>query len=73
MCKKEPRWYHSDASSWGSTRVCVSLARSDGTQIAFHSDRADGGFELYVMNADGSSVTRITNSPGVDGGASWGP
>ena len=73
MSEKEPRWYHSDASSWGSARVCVSLARSDGTQIAFHSDRADGGFELYVMNADGSSVTRITNSPGVDGGASWGP
>ena len=26
-----------------------------------------------LSNADGSNVTRITNSPGVDGGASWGP
>ena len=33
----------------------------DGTKIAFVSER-DGNPELYVMNADGSNQTRITNT-----------
>jgi dipeptidyl aminopeptidase/acylaminoacyl peptidase len=33
----------------------------DGTRIAFTSDR-DGNRELYVMNADGSDPTRLTNN-----------
>jgi len=45
----------------------------DGTRIAFVSDR-DGGFtELYLMNADGSGVTRITSNAFVDGNPSWAP
>ena len=45
----------------------------DGTRIAFVSDR-DGGFpELYLMNADGSGVTRLTNNAFVDGNPSWAP
>jgi len=45
----------------------------DGTRIAFVSDR-DGGFpEVYVMNADGSGVTRITANVFVDGNPSWSP
>src|SRR6266542_1580397 len=39
---------------------------SDGTKIAFHSDR-DGNPEIYVMNADGSGHTRLTDTPGLDG------
>jgi Tol biopolymer transport system component len=39
----------------------------DGKQIAFMSDR-DGGFDVYVMNADGSNVTRRTTT-----GSSWFP
>jgi Tol biopolymer transport system component len=27
----------------------------------------DGNFEIYVMNADGSGVTRLTNNPADDG------
>ncbi len=38
----------------------------------FTSDR-DGDLELYVMNADGSNVKRLTNSPGYDGGAFFSP
>ncbi len=34
----------------------------DGSQIAFYSDR-DGNFEIYVMFADGSDQTNITNTP----------
>ena len=34
-------------------------------KIAFMSDR-DGNQEIYVMNADGSNQTRLTNNPGWD-------
>ena len=44
----------------------------DGTKIAFTSDR-DGDIEIYVMNADGSGVVRLTNVAGQEGGTSWGP
>jgi Tol biopolymer transport system component len=45
----------------------------DGTKIAFTSDRA-GNFEVYTMNADGSGVTRLTNSPSTyDWQPSWSP
>jgi Tol biopolymer transport system component len=44
----------------------------DGARIAFGSSR-DGGFEIYVMNADGSHVRRLTESPGVDMRPAWSP
>jgi len=34
----------------------------DSTQIVFTSAR-DGNGEIYVMNADGSGQTRLTNNP----------
>jgi Tol biopolymer transport system component len=37
----------------------------DGTKIAFQSSRDGGGFEIFVMNADGSSPKRV----GPDSGA----
>ena len=33
----------------------------------------DGDLEIYTMNADGSDVRRLTNTPGYDGGAWWSP
>jgi hypothetical protein len=38
----------------------------DGSRVAFVSQR-DGNPEIYVMNADGTGVTRITNDPQGDG------
>src|SRR5438876_3364614 len=38
----------------------------DGSRIAFVSQR-DGNAEIYVMNADGTGTTRITNDPQPDG------
>jgi Tol biopolymer transport system component len=61
-----------------TTQTAGSADRSpvfspDGTRIAFVSDR-DGGFpELYLMNADGSGVTRLTKNALVDGSPSWSP
>jgi Tol biopolymer transport system component len=42
----------------------------DGKRIAFTSYR-DGNAEIYLMNADGGAVTRLTNSAGDDEAASW--
>lgn len=46
----------------------------DGTRIAFSSGR-DGlsGTELYVMNADGSNQTRLTNNAVDDRYPTWSP
>lgn len=45
---------------------------SDGQRIVFASDR-DGNLEIYVMNADGSNQTRLTNTPEDDWGPVWLP
>ena len=44
----------------------------DMSKIAFASNR-DGDWELYVMNADGSNETRITNRVGEDSMPNWSP
>ncbi|MCH8038222.1 MAG: PD40 domain-containing protein, partial [Proteobacteria bacterium] len=36
----------------------------DGTKIAFETDRHGDHFEIYVMNADGTGLTRLTVSDG---------
>lgn len=41
-------------------------------QIVFQSDR-DGGYELYLMNADGSVLSRLTNNPAADIFPDWSP
>ncbi|MBI2836667.1 MAG: PD40 domain-containing protein [Chloroflexi bacterium] len=42
------------------------------TRIAFSSDR-DGNREIYIMNADGSGQTRLTNNPAYDADPVWSP
>ena len=44
----------------------------DGTKIAFTSNR-DGNYEIYVMNADGTNQTRLTNDPQDQTLPSWQP
>jgi len=43
-----------------------------GSKIAFQTER-DGNMEIYVMSADGTAQTRLTNSPGSDWVPSWSP
>jgi hypothetical protein len=43
----------------------------DGFRIAFASFR-DGNYEIYYMNADGFSPTRLTTNAFEDGRPSWG-
>jgi Tol biopolymer transport system component len=44
----------------------------DGTKIAFES-RRDGNYEIYVMDADGSNQTNITNHSSFDASPAWSP
>ena len=41
-------------------------------RIAFHSQR-DGNWEIYVMNADGSDITRLTTQNEIDAHPAWSP
>ncbi len=41
-------------------------------RIAFGSTR-DGNNEIYIMNADGSGLTRLTNSPEHESEPAWQP
>lgn len=47
----------------------------DGKKIAFESNRDthDGNYEIYVMNADGSNQTRLTNNKAFDMQPTWSP
>jgi Tol biopolymer transport system component len=44
----------------------------DGKRIAFTSTR-DGNNEIYLMNADGSTQTRLTNNAAIDIDPKWSP
>jgi len=44
----------------------------DGTRIAFATAR-DGNYEIYVMNADGTDETRLTNNLAYDMSPAWSP
>ncbi|HEX6324012.1 MAG TPA: hypothetical protein VFZ36_09830 [Vicinamibacterales bacterium] len=44
----------------------------DGSRIAFTSNR-DGNSEIYVMNADGGGVRRVTRHQGIDTSPTWSP
>jgi tol-pal system beta propeller repeat protein TolB len=45
---------------------------ADGLRLAFFSDR-DGNAEIYVMESDGSSQTRLTDDPAPDYSPRWSP
>jgi Tol biopolymer transport system component len=45
----------------------------DGTQITFIATQFDGPSEVYVMNADGANVRRLTDSPIRKTSPAWSP
>jgi TolB protein len=45
----------------------------DGTQISFTSTRAGNNYDIYVMNADGTGVRRLTDHPAQEQDSSWAP
>jgi len=48
-----------------SSLLIPSLLYADSEKIAFYSNR-DGNYEIYVMNSDGTGVTRLTNNAAED-------
>lgn len=51
---------------------CGPTPGPSGRRIAFNSYHG-GRAEIYVMNADGSGLTRLTNNPANDWDFSWSP
>lgn len=45
----------------------------DGTKIAFRGHIADGPGDIFVINADGSELTNLTNYPTEDWAPTWSP
>src|SRR5213592_559572 len=49
-----------DGGGWAIPNDWWPSWSHDGMQIAFQTDR-DGNYEIYIMNADGTGATRLTN------------
>jgi TolB protein len=61
---------------WGRTPLVRDGAPSwspDGKQIVFYGERDGQLADLYVMNADGSSVRQLTHTPRAEGYPAWSP
>jgi len=58
----------------GTTDILADDFRPDwyGGKIVFTTNR-DGNLEIYIMNADGSGQTRLTNNTASDRGPKWSP
>jgi|SRR5262245_4873155 len=76
----QPQIFVIGSNGAGETNITRSAAGNDspswspdGTKMAFSSNR-DGNWEIYVMNADGSGITRLTaNRSADDASPAWSP
>jgi Tol biopolymer transport system component len=57
----------------GFTRNLDATWSPDGSKIAFASNRDGGDLDIYVMDADGTDVTQVTDLPGHEHAPSWSP
>jgi Tol biopolymer transport system component len=60
-----------NADGSGAIRLASGLAPTwspDGTRITFHRDD-----DIYVMDADGTGITNLTDDPAYDGRPAWSP
>ena len=55
-----------------ATLLLSDIKVGEVQNIIFHTTN-DGNAEIYVMNADGSNPTRLTNNPTQDRRPSWSP
>ncbi|HWP41877.1 MAG TPA: hypothetical protein VNO14_01485 [Blastocatellia bacterium] len=62
----------SDGTSSSNVATVQINVIGSSNKIVFSSNR-NGNFEIYVMNADGTGVQRITNSPSWDISPAWSP
>ncbi|MFL5402107.1 MAG: LpqB family beta-propeller domain-containing protein [Gemmatimonadales bacterium] len=45
----------------------------DRTRVAFSSNRAGANYDIYVVDADGRNLRRLTSNPGNEGDPAWMP
>jgi len=66
-----------NADGRGVTRLTNSLGQFDPAAIVWSPDGTKIGFQaggdIYVINADGSSLVNVTNNAAADGGPVWSP
>ena len=55
-----------------SAMLLLASCETDQARIAFSPER-DGNYEIYVMNAHGTGLTRLTDNPAEDGLSAWSP
>jgi uncharacterized protein YjdB len=56
----------------GSPSIQPALS-PDRTRIAFSSERAGAGYDLFVMDVDGRNLQRLTTNAGTEGEPVWSP
>ena len=66
------RGHDGDRRPRASARTGCRCSRRMATRLAFISNR-DGNSEIYVMNRDGSNLTRLTNNQTIDSTPTWSP
>ena len=64
-----PGKYYAPEWSWLGTQIVFSSSRDDPNPTSCNPCNT----EIYVMNADGSNQTRLTNDPAADGNPHWSP
>ncbi len=67
--------YYCMVHPWMNGTVIVrptDISDSNSGKIVFGAS-VDSNRDIYVMNADGTDVTRLTNNPNVDDSPSWSP
>ena len=61
------------ADGFSRTYTSVPVWSPDGSRIAFKSEFDFHGFNLYLMNADGTRQRRLTRNESSDGDPAWSP
>jgi Tol biopolymer transport system component len=64
---------HHQLTKLTTFNAAVPVWSPDGKQIAFVTSQRDGNYEIYVINADGTNLRRLTYNPYFDGLPSWSP
>ena len=68
------KWVTKEVPVTSSSMATAFDKKLSDTKIAFASSyNPDGNSDIYVMNADGSGQTRLTDNPGRDSSPSWSP
>jgi TolB protein len=71
-------WVMNDDGSGLAQLTSIGIAEApswspDGARIAFHSEDETGNWDIYVMDAGGGGIVRLTTDSAIDGFPDWSP